>query len=81
MYGSIFGIPGQMDNSSPLSKKKLKIVNIFLNLAFLGIPILALASIVSFYYYKTGIGITFSVISLGLGFGSFLSSLKLFKSR
>jgi len=76
---SVLGIPGQLDNSNLMVKKVVKVFNVFLNLAWVGMPFLAIASVVSFYFYWTGFGIAFSTISLSLGLGCFISLITFMK--
>ncbi|MBS1681263.1 MAG: hypothetical protein JST48_06090 [Bacteroidetes bacterium] len=76
--GSILGTPGDMDSTKSITKFLLKLSDIFLPLAWYGIPTLFCISLVSFLLGYALVGKICSLVSLGLGLGLFLIVLALY---
>lgn len=76
---SMFGIPGQMENTNPKALKIFEYYNFFLNLAWIGIPMAFLGSIVAFIFEWKVLWTVLPLISLVLGLSAFLCLLMYYK--
>lgn len=73
MFVSIMGIPGNPDATKSRIKFLLKLGDIFLLMAWKGIPVLAVASILAFFFHYDLMGKIMSCLSLGIGLSLFLT--------
>ncbi len=76
---SALGVPGHMDYTNPKALEIFEYYGFFLNLAWIGIPMAFLGSIVAFIFGWKILWNVLPIISLVLGLSAFLGLLMYYK--
>ncbi|MBS1951169.1 MAG: hypothetical protein OJF59_003070 [Cytophagales bacterium] len=73
VLASVLGTPGTIDPESVTSKMLMKLMDFLLPLAWYGIPVLFILSLIAFFIGYVWMGRLCCIVSLALGAGLFLT--------